>query len=126
MPAQFTVTGVITGTALVANHIARCWKRRHDDPYCAFARDNFNYLVAENSMKWRAWEFDRGSFNTTNTDHMFDWAENRGWGIRAHNLFWNVDDEVNFPDWVYPLEGKSMVEAIKHRIDTAMPHVQVK
>ena len=46
-------------------------------------------------------------------------------GFRGHCLFWAVDDPEHFPEWVYPLRGQDMIDAIQHRIETAMTHFQV-
>ena len=110
---------------MVAEHIAKCWQQGYDDEYCTFAKDNFNFGVADNAMKWRQWENEFNHFNTKSTDAMLDWAEHNGWGFRAHCLFWAVDKWVHFPDWLYPKVGKAMVNAIRHRISTAMKHLQV-
>ena len=109
----------------MADKIASCWNNGNDDAYCSFARDNFNFAVAENAMKWRSWEYNYDNFNSYNVDTMFKWLEQKGWGIRAHCLFWDVDDYTHYPDWVYPKRGQDMIDAIHHRIDTAMPHFQL-
>ncbi len=50
------------GTALNGHKIRSCVENRVDDLYCSFARDNFNYIVLENAMKWSSVEPHRGEF----------------------------------------------------------------
>ena len=50
------------GTALNGQKIRSCVENGVDDPYCTFARDNFNYVVLENAMKWSSVEPHRGQF----------------------------------------------------------------
>ncbi|XP_059087514.1 anti-sigma-I factor RsgI6-like [Tigriopus californicus] len=110
------------GTALVADRISECWNNGGDNAYCSFARENFNFAVTENAMKWRLWEPEYDNFNSYGVENMLKWLEAKGWGVRAHCLFWDVDDNLNFPDWVYGLRGQEMIDAIHHRIDTAVPY----
>lgn len=44
------------GTALAARLVAPCFDSNVDTSYCSFARDNFNYAVHENALKWTYWE----------------------------------------------------------------------
>ena len=105
--------------------ISSCWKQLEDSPYCAFARDNFNYFVDEYSMKWREWEFDYNTFNDYDVDQMVNWIQHYEKGFRGHCLFWDVDSPTNFPDWVYAAYGEEMVDHILHRLDTALPYFRV-
>ena len=50
------------GTALNGQRIRSCVENGVDDLYCSFARDNFNYIVLENAMKWSSVEPHRGQF----------------------------------------------------------------
>ena len=113
------------GTALATWRIMQCVQAGNDDNYCAFARDNFNFAVAEVAMKWREWEPNQNEFASYGVDQLINWCSSKNWGIRAHCLFWDVDDYLHYPDWVYGLRGQDMVNAIHHRIETAMPYFQV-
>lgn len=50
------------GTALKGQRIRSCVENGVDDLYCSFARDNFNYVVLENAMKWSSVEPHQGQF----------------------------------------------------------------
>jgi GH35 family endo-1,4-beta-xylanase len=56
---------------------------------------------------------------------MIQWARSKGWGVRGHCLFWDVEDDSHYPDWVKVLTGQEMVNAIYHRLDTAINHYRV-
>ena len=63
--------------------ISDCWTSGVDDAYCAFARDNFNYAVAETAMKWREYEPEFNVFDSLYTvDQMMDWLSFHNWGFR--------------------------------------------
>ena len=50
------------GTALSGNLIADCVETGEDDAYCTFAKENFNFVVLENAMKWGSLEPQQGKF----------------------------------------------------------------
>ena len=103
--------------------MSQCWLQGYDSPYCAFARDSFNYGVTENAMKWPQMEPQENNFNTYDIEQMFNWSQQKGWGFRGHCLFWDVPG--NNPGWINGLSGQELVDKVHHRIDTAMPQFQV-
>ena len=114
------------GTAIKASYIAACVDEGVDDEYCAFVRDNYNYVVVENAMKWPQWEPNRDEFKMDKPDKAIKWAHDNGMGARGHNLFWAVGKDSQIPNWVKPLKGDDMREAIDHRIATAVTHYDVR
>ena len=66
------------GTALNANLIKKCVNHGSDDAYCSFAKDNFNFVVLENAMKWESIEPQRGNFRFEGPDTTLAWAAERG------------------------------------------------
>jgi GH35 family endo-1,4-beta-xylanase len=56
---------------------------------------------------------------------MIQWARAKGWGVRGHCLFWDVEDDSHYPDWVKPLTGQNMVDAIYGRLESAVNHYRV-
>ena len=56
------------GTAIQARHIAKCLDDGLNDKYCEFVKENYNYVVVENGMKWPQWEPKRDTFNTEKPD----------------------------------------------------------
>ena len=114
------------GTAVKAKFISTCLENGANDKYCEFVRDNYNYIVVENAMKWPQWEPERGTYKTKFPDNTITWAHNNGMGVRGHNLFWAVGKDYQIPDWVKNLKGDEMREAVDHRITTAVTHYKVK
>ena len=114
------------GTAIKAKFISSCLENGVNDKYCEFVRDNYNYVVVENAMKWPQWEPERGTFKTKFPDNTITWAHSNGMGVRGHNLFWAVGEDYQIPDWVKNLHGDQMREAIDHRITTAVAHYDVR
>ena len=113
------------GTAIAARLISNCVDEGADDKYCAFVRENYNYIVVENAMKWPQWEPKRDEFKMEESDKALNWALDNGMRARGHNLFWAVGEDYQIPDWVKPLKGDDMREAIDHRIATAVTHYDV-
>ena len=68
----------------------------------------------------------RGQYNTNEPDKMIEWARGKGWGFRGHCLFWDVEDDSHYPDWVKPLAGQDMVVAIYGRLESAVNHYRVR
>merc|ERR1712126_4142 len=112
------------GTAIKAKFVAECADEGVNDDYCNFVKDNYNYVVVENDMKWREWEPKRYEFRMENPDKAIKWCLSNGLRARGHNLFWAVGEDYQIPDWVMPLTGDDMREAIDHRIDTAVRHYE--
>ena len=114
------------GTAIKASFIADCADNGVNDDYCNFVKDNFNYVVVENAMKWPQWEPKRDEFRMEKPDKALNWCLSNGMKARGHNIFWAVGKDYQIPEWVFPLKGDDMREAIDHRIDTAVRHYDVR
>jgi len=109
------------GTALNGHKIRQCAESGIDDLYCSFAKDNFNYIVLENAMKWESIEPNRGQFRYENADATLAWANERGMRARGHTLFWAVPGHQT-PHWVEELYGNDLVDAVQEHVDNAMSH----
>ena len=96
-----------------------------EDKYCAFIRENYNYIVLESKLKWSKWEPNYEDFQPELPDKAIAWARDLGMGVRGHCLFWAKNVSGHFPDWVVALKGEEMKKAIYHRLDTAVPHYDV-
>ena len=109
------------GTALNGRKIRQCAESGIDDLYCSFAKDNFNYIVLENAMKWESIEPNRGQFRYENADATLAWANERGMRARGHTLFWAVPGHQT-PHWVEELYGNDLVDAVQEHVGNAMSH----
>jgi endo-1,4-beta-xylanase len=67
----------------------------------------------------------RGQYNFNEPDKMIEWARSKGWGVRGHCLFWDVEEDSHYPDWVKPLTGQDMVDAVYGRLESAVNHYRV-
>ncbi|CAI7730913.1 unnamed protein product, partial [Closterium sp. NIES-53] len=62
-------------------------------------KDRFNWAVFNNEGKWYFNEgYRQGEENYTVTDAMTNWFRQRNINVRAHNLFWAVENFVQ--PWV--------------------------
>ena len=77
-------------------------------------------------MKWPQWEPSRDRFNTENPDKAIAWAIENALRVRGHCIFWAVNGEYQVPNWVKPLRGDDLREAIDHRVETAVTHFDVR
>ena len=77
-------------------HISDCWDAGSDDPYCVFARDHFNYAVAENGMKWRYSEPEYDELATYATDNMIDWLTLNNMGFRYFYIMIRNNKKSNY------------------------------
>ncbi len=62
----------------------------------SLAAQQFNIVVSENDMKWRATEPEQGRFDFTYADALVAFAESHGQSVRGHNLCWHPDN----PKWL--------------------------
>ena len=64
--------------------------------YCSFARDNFNFGVTGNDMKWRYYENVKGEYSNEVPDNTIMWAESNGWGFRGEQRVFVLAFKVKF------------------------------
>lgn len=64
--------------------------------YARTLADQFNMVEAENAMKWRATEPERGKFNFGPGDELVKFAEAHDMKVRGHNLLWHIHN----PPWL--------------------------
>jgi endo-1,4-beta-xylanase len=58
--------------------------------YARTLASQFNMVEAENSMKWRATEPERGKFDFSRGDELVAFAEAHHMAVRGHNLLWYI------------------------------------
>jgi endo-1,4-beta-xylanase len=73
--------GILVGAAVSAAHL-------DDAMYRAAVAREFNYVTAENEMKWAATEPRRGELSFTAGDRIVLFAEAHGMKVKGHNLLW--------------------------------------
>ena len=130
------------GTAVKSSRLADCWDAGNgsqpvNDAYCSFVGENFNWIVDEYRMKWKAGEPSQGQIETEVEpmfpfvlrrtfivcpfqipDKMLQWVKSTGWPlmyVRGHALLWSI--RGNNPDWVQVLQLSSRVEICRDRHD---------
>ncbi|MDG6109937.1 endo-1,4-beta-xylanase, partial [Dactylosporangium aurantiacum] len=81
-------SGRYFGTAIAANRLG-------DSTYSTIAGREFNMITAENEMKPDATEPQRGQFNFSSGDQIYNWATQRGMKVRGHTLAWHAQQ----PSW---------------------------
>ncbi|WP_271190006.1 endo-1,4-beta-xylanase, partial [Dactylosporangium matsuzakiense] len=72
-------SGRYFGTAIAAGRLG-------DSTYSTIAGREFNMVTAENEMKPDATEPQRGQFNFSAGDQIYNWATQRGMKVRGHTL----------------------------------------
>lgn len=104
-------TGRIVGVALAANRLG-------ESSYATAARE-FNYVTAENEMKWSYNEPSPGRFDFSAGDQVASFAERNGMQIKGHALVWHNQ----LPGWVESLNSAQAVrEAMLRHIREVMAH----
>ncbi|WP_203685259.1 endo-1,4-beta-xylanase, partial [Actinoplanes siamensis] len=89
-------SGRYFGTAIAAGRLG-------DATYTTIAGREFNMITAENEMKPDATEPQRGQFNFSAGDRIYDWATQRGMKVRGHTLAWHGQQ----PGWMQSLSGSN-------------------
>ncbi|MDI6104214.1 endo-1,4-beta-xylanase [Actinoplanes sp. NEAU-A12] len=108
-------SGRYFGTAIAAGRLG-------DATYTSIAGREFNMVTAENEMKPDALQPQRGRFNFSSGDQIYNWATQRGMKVRGHTLAWHAQQ----PDWMRNLGGSSLRQAMIEHINGVMAHYRGK
>lgn len=93
-----------------------------DSTYTSIANREFNSVTAENEMKIDATEPQRGQFNFTAADRVYNWAVQNGKEVRGHTLAWHSQQ----PGWMQSLSGSALRQAMIDHINGVMAHYKGK
>nr|BFE59731.1 non-reducing end alpha-L-arabinofuranosidase family hydrolase [Dactylosporangium thailandense] len=108
-------SGRYFGTAIAAGRLG-------DSTYTTIAGREFNMITAENEMKPDATEPQRGQFNFSAGDQIYNWATQRGMKVRGHTLAWHGQQ----PGWMQSLSGSNLRQAMIDHINGVMAHYKGK
>ncbi|WP_055479884.1 non-reducing end alpha-L-arabinofuranosidase family hydrolase [Sphaerimonospora mesophila] len=108
-------SGRYFGTAIAAGRLG-------DSTYSSIANREFNMITAENEMKIDATEPNRGQFNFTQADRIYNWAVQNGKQVRGHTLAWHSQQ----PGWMQSLSGSALRQAMIDHINGVMAHYKGK
>ncbi|MFJ8951190.1 endo-1,4-beta-xylanase [Streptomyces sp. NPDC102381] len=108
-------SGRYFGTAIASGKLG-------DTAYTSIANREFNSVTAENEMKIDATEPQRGQFNFTAADRVFNWAVQNGKQVRGHTLAWHSQQ----PGWMQSLSGSDLRQAMNDHIKGVMGHYKGK
>ena len=108
-------SGRYFGTAIAANRLG-------DSTYSTIAAREFNMITAENEMKPEALQPNRGQFNFSSGDQIYNWATQRGLKVRGHTLAWHAQQ----PGWMQSLNGSNLRQAMIDHINGVMAHYRGK
>ncbi|MFI1223559.1 MULTISPECIES: endo-1,4-beta-xylanase [unclassified Streptomyces] len=103
------------GTAIASGKLS-------DAAYTTIAGREFNSVTAENEMKIDATEPQRGQFNFTAADRVYNWAVQNGKQVRGHTLAWHSQQ----PGWMQSLSGSTLRQAMNDHINGVMAHYKGK
>jgi endo-1,4-beta-xylanase len=78
--------------------------------------ENFNSAVTENAVKWANMEPHKGKVNYAIVDSILEWTEKNGIPLRAHNLFWGIEQFIQ--PWVKELSDEELEKTLKNRAET--------
>ncbi|GHC03778.1 MULTISPECIES: endo-1,4-beta-xylanase [Streptomyces rochei group] len=93
-----------------------------DSAYTSIANREFNSVTAENEMKIDATEPQRGRFDFSAADRVYNWAVQNGKEVRGHTLAWHSQQ----PGWMQSLSGSALRQAMIDHINGVMAHYKGK
>ncbi|MEU8709645.1 endo-1,4-beta-xylanase [Streptomyces sp. NPDC048565] len=108
-------SGRYFGTAIASGKLG-------DSAYTSIASREFNMVTAENEMKIDATEPQRGQFNFSSADRVYNWAVQNGKEVRGHTLAWHSQQ----PGWMQSLGGSDLRQAMVGHINGVMAHYKGK
>jgi endo-1,4-beta-xylanase len=78
--------------------------------------ENFNSAVTENAVKWPGMERQRGEVDYSLVDAMLKWTDENKLPLRAHNLFWGIEQFIQ--PWVKELSDEELEKTLQQRAET--------
>ncbi|MER6532284.1 endo-1,4-beta-xylanase [Streptomyces sp900105755] len=108
-------SGRYFGTAIASGRLG-------DSAYTTIASREFTMVTAENEMKIDATEPQRGQFDFSAGDRVYNWAVQNGKSVRGHTLAWYAQQ----PGWMQSLSGGSLRQAMIDHINGVMGHYKGK
>lgn len=79
----------------------------------------FNYVTADNAMKWQSLEPSEKRWNWSAADQIVSVAQSKGIKVKGHCLVWHNQ----LPDWVKSINNKErLLSVMKTHIDSVMGH----
>ncbi|MFE3032180.1 endo-1,4-beta-xylanase [Streptomyces canus] len=108
-------SGRYFGTAIASGRLG-------DSAYTGIAAREFNMVTPENEMKIDATEPQRGQFNFSAGDRVYNWAVQNGKKVRGHTLAWHSQQ----PGWMQSLSGSQLRQAMIDHINGVMAHYKGK
>ncbi len=85
----------------------------------ALIGQEFNYVTADNAMKWDATEGSEGVFNFSAADQIVSAAQSKGVKVKGHALVWHNQ----LPNWVKSINSRDRIQAVmKNHIEKVMEH----
>ncbi|MEU4836004.1 endo-1,4-beta-xylanase, partial [Streptosporangium sp. NPDC023615] len=93
-----------------------------DPAYTTIANREFDMITAENEMKINATEPNRGQFNFSAGDRIYNWAVQNGKRVRGHTLAWHSQQ----PGWMEAMSGSALRQAMIGHINGVMNHYKGK
>jgi endo-1,4-beta-xylanase len=99
-------SGRLVGAAVTASLL------QSDPDYAPVLARHFNYVTAENELKWRSIEAERGHRDYAAADQIVRFALSNGQSIKGHTLIWHE----YVPDWFEALPPDQARQAVESHI----------
>jgi len=74
----------------------------------------WNQVTPGNEGKWGSVEITQGTYNWTNLDKIYNYANKKGFVYKHHNLIWGSQQ----PSWITSLDSSAQRSAIEKWVDT--------
>ena len=91
-----------------------------EEKYFQFIQENFNSVVAENSMKWYEIERRKNRRRYNNADRMIEFANANNLSVRGHCIFW-AKPERNTA-WVRDLSKEELQQKVEQHLTETVEH----
>ncbi|KAI0501449.1 hypothetical protein KFK09_016394 [Dendrobium nobile] len=85
-----------------------------NENFVEFFKNNFNWGVFGNELKWYYTEPQQGNFNYADADDLLDFCNKNGVQVRGHCIFWEVESTVQ--PWVKSLSKNNLMIAVQNRL----------
>lgn len=106
----------------ISDEIFKKHNKYYKRQFLKIFRENFNYAVHENALKWTVNEVEQGKYDFKIADEILEFCSEHQIPMRGHCILWSIREKN--PAWISELNQDEFTVAVKNRINSVVIRYQ--